>query len=321
MDLAVEDLSPLDSRQLQTLVLVAEEGSFVGAADALGISQAAVSQQMAALERSAGATLFDRPGGPRPVTLTPAGRIVHEHAIRILTEIDSTRRALEDLSTGIRGRLVCGTFQSVSVQLLPDLVAQVRRETPDLGIELVERDANEELIELLRDGVLDVAFLSEDASHPDLDIIELGRDPFLVLIPAVHDFPLPADAAAFPAEYLMDTPMVGQQPHALQQEIDDRLRVVGIYPRYVFRTNDNGAVQAMVRAGMGPAVMPRLAIDTDDPGVVILPLDPPIEPRRILIAQRASAHSAPAVDRFIELARGISRTRLMTTRGSSRRQQ
>jgi DNA-binding transcriptional LysR family regulator len=300
-----------ETRHLATLLLVAEEGSFVAAADLLGLSQAAVSQQMAALERTVGATLFDRPGGPRPVTLTPAGRVLRDRATRVLAELHAARQDLEDVASGTRGRLVIGTFQSVSVQLLPDIVARIRHDSPDLRIELVERDENVELIDLLVSGDLDVAFLSGTVHDDRLDVIELGTDPFLVLLPLDHQFALPKKPTAFPTEFLIDAPMIGQHPLALQQEIDDRLRPAGVQPRYVFRSNDNGAVQAMVRAGMGPAVMPRLAIDLADQNVIALPLDPPLEPRTIVVAQRAGAHALPAGDSFIQLAIRMSRDRLM----------
>lgn len=303
----------LESRHLLTLVAVVTEGSFIGAADVLGISQAAVSQQMAALERAAGVVLFDRPGGPRPVTLTAAGRILHGHAEQVIAQLTAARRDLEDFARGTRGRLTCGTFQSVSVQLLPEIIARVRDSKPDLAIELVERDENDALIDLLIDGTLDIAFLTGAVDDPRIDTIVLGWDPFLVLLPATHSFVLEPNAHAFPAELLIDIPMVGQQPRALQQEIDDRLRPLGVQPRYAFRTNDNGAVQAMVRAGMGPAVMPRLATDLDDPGVVILPLEPPLEPRPIYVAQRISSQPAPAADDFIHVARQVGRRQLLAT--------
>jgi DNA-binding transcriptional LysR family regulator len=301
----------MDTRHLQTLVMVAHEGSFIGAADMLGLSQAAVSQQIAALEKSVGTPLFDRHGGPRPVTLTPAGRILLAHAHAILDRMAVAQRDLDDLASGMRGRLMCGTFQSVSVQLLPDIVARVRAESPDLDIRLDEQDENNILIEQLVNGDLDVAFLAGPVNDDRIDAIELGRDPFLVLLPKHHTFDLPRRAKFFPTHLLSGAPMIGQQPQALQQVIDDGLRPLGVQPHYVFRTNDNGAVQAMVRAGMGPAVMPKLAVDESDDDIVILPMDPPIEPRAIYIAQNISPHGIPAADRFVQLAREISAPRLL----------
>jgi DNA-binding transcriptional LysR family regulator len=87
-----------------------------------------------------------------------------------------------------------------------------------------------------------------------------------------------------------------------QRLVDRRLDALGVEPIYVFRSIDNGAIQAMVRSGLGRAVMPYLTIDPDDPGVVVQELDPGVPPRRIAIARRAGRTLAPSASRFIELA-------------------
>ncbi len=114
----------LDLRHLRALMAVAEEGSFIDAAYRLGVSQAAVSQQIAGLERAVGQRAFDRPGGPRPVTLTPAGRALLAHAEQVMATLEAAERELGDLASGTGGRLTIGTYQSVSVQLLPDVVSR-----------------------------------------------------------------------------------------------------------------------------------------------------------------------------------------------------
>ena len=80
---------------------------------------------------------------------------------------------------------------------------------------------------------------------------------------------------------------------------------MGISPTYVFRSNDNGAMQAMVRAGMGDAVMPLLAIDRSDPGVVVRAVEPVLEPRLIGLGWRAGRTLPPAARRFVELAHEV----------------
>jgi DNA-binding transcriptional LysR family regulator len=87
--------------------------------------------------------------------------------------------------------------------------------------------------------------------------------------------------------------------------IDRRLDRAGITPDYVFRSQDNGAVQGMVRSGMGRAIMPYLAVDPDDPGIDILELDPPIDPRGIQLTRRADRSLPPAADTFTALAREV----------------
>ena len=116
---------------------------------------------------------------------------------------------------------------------------------------------------------------------------------------------------AFPTQALIDVPMVGgNSPDRRRDMMEGGLRAQGVRPRYVFQSNDNGAMQGMVRAGMGPAVMPLLAVDTKDPGIVVKRLDPPLEPRTILIAVPQGATAMPAAERFVRVAKKECRRRL-----------
>ena len=114
------------------------------------------------------------------------------------------------------------------------------------------------------------------------------------------------DSQGAPAR-LDGVPMIGQTPNGCQFAIDNALRELGVVPDYVFRTNDNAAVQAMVRAGMGYAILPNLAVDRFDPGVQISVMEPALPPRVIAIARRRGRTLPPAADRFIELARALCR--------------
>ncbi len=305
--MALDDVS---IRHLAALRAVADEGSFIGAADALGFSQAAISQQVASLEKAAGMRLFDRPGGPRSVSLTPAGRLLLGHAQAILDRIALASHELADLESGTGGRLVIGTYQSVSVQLLPELVSDLRALADNVDIYLVERDHNDQLIADLLDGAVDITFLAGPMEDSRLDLVELGTDPFVAVLPAGSDYARMGKSRTFPTAALAGIPMVGQHPCDCQDTIDNGLRSCGIRGRYVFRSNDNGAVQGMVRAGMGPAVMPLLAVDTNDDGVVIKELDPPLDPRTIILATRKGATVSRMTREFISITRAACRTRL-----------
>ena len=104
-------LEGLDVRHLRALLAVVEHGTFASAAESLGFTQSAVSQQIASLERLVGERLFDRPGGPRPVTLTAAGRMVIRHAERIIEQVGIFERDLNGHKTGTVGRIEVGVFQ------------------------------------------------------------------------------------------------------------------------------------------------------------------------------------------------------------------
>ena len=296
----------LDIRHLQALEAVAEEGTFGRAADRLGFTQSAVSQQIAALERLTDVALFDRPKGPRRAELTPAGELLLGHARSVLARLDLAADELDQLRRGTHGRLVIGTFQSVSAKVLPEVVGRLRGERPDLEIRLDEVDDPNVLLGRLLRNELDLTFLVDDDPGPGLDITFLALDPY-VLVTRAGTGPRGPELIAT----LHGAPLIGQPERNVCQVLIERsLTDHGVAPQWVFRSVDNGAVQAMVRAGMGQAVMPYLAVEADDPGIDVVHLDPPIPARRIVLARRAGRTLHPAADDFIRHARDVCAERV-----------
>jgi DNA-binding transcriptional LysR family regulator len=300
MLMLMSDLRDLDIRHLVALDAVAAEGTFAKAADHLGYTQSAVSQQIAALERIVGEKVFDRPGGPRPVELTPLGEQLLAHGRQLLAQLDTIGAELDRFRGGDVGRLTVGTFQSISATVLPMLVGRMREQLPHLEIIAFESDHDDELDERLASGELDVSFVVGDVS-PGFEARHLLTDPFM-LIARPGQFPAGPVALAD----LADEPMVGQQENSCQLLNEAGLRAAGITPSYVFRTNDNGTVSAMVRAGMGVAVLPMLCLEPEDPRTSLHPLSPAIPEREISLAWRAGRTLSPAAERFIELAVEVS---------------
>lgn len=294
-------LRDVEVRQLRALQAVAQEGSFGRAAARLGFTQSAISQQIAALERAVGDKVFDRPGGPKRVELTPTGSLVLDYASRLFEQMLVAEDGLRSLRAGEVGRLVVGSFQSISVNVLPAVVGRLRAERPGLSVRCVEEDENEDLVAQLLCDELDLTFLSGLPNDDAIEAITLLVDPFVLVSPAGAAAPITNPAL------LGGVAMIGQSPCACQLSVDDALRDVGVTPDYVFRTNDNAAVQAMVRAGMGYAILPHLAVDAHDPGVVISLMDPPIAPRLLVIARRRGRTLPPAAQHFIDLALAVCR--------------
>ncbi len=294
-------LRDLELRHLLALRAVAAERSFGRAAERLGFTQSAVSQQIAALERVAGTALFDRPGGPRPVELTPAGVLLLSHAEAVLDRLDNAEHELRRLLAGDAGRLVIGTFQSISVKVLPEAVGRLRRERPGVEITFSESDDGRVLHERLHAGAIDLTFLSDPEPDDRTELVTLCEDPFVVLV-AADEAGRVAPERVMTAAELRRGPLIGQHDDACQALIDRGLRSIGVEPDYVFRSSDNGTVQAMVRAGMGRAVMPYLAVDPADPEVTVCALDPPIRQRTLVVARRRGRTASPASDRLVELA-------------------
>ncbi|MBA3605663.1 MAG: LysR family transcriptional regulator [Acidimicrobiia bacterium] len=293
-------LRDLELRHLIALDAVVTEGTFGRAATRLGYTQSAVSQQIAALERLIGGSLFDRPGGPRPVALTPFGKLVLEHARAVIARVDSAGEAVERYLAGEVGRIDVGTFQSVSNVLLPEIVRRLRVEYPLLDIRLFEDEHKEEGATKVAHGELDVTFTVGPRSG-DLESIVLLDDPFVLVAPAGE-----LANGPFPTAELDGRPLVGYPVGMCQEEIDEGLRDVGATPTFVFRTADNGAQIAMVRAGMGWALMPLLCVDVTDRTIDVRELRPAIPPRQVCLVWRRDRTMSPVARRLVELARDVA---------------
>jgi DNA-binding transcriptional LysR family regulator len=296
-------LRDLDLRHLVALDAVAAEGTFARAAERLGYTQSAVSQQIAALERTVGQKVFDRPGGPRPVELTPFGAELLRGGRDLLVRVEALADELDRFRAGHTGRLTIGTFQSVSSAVLPMVLGRFRADHPAVDVQLFETDVDEELEEHLERGQTEVSFLVGDVAEPERSGFEsrlLLTDPF-VLISRPGQFPTgPVSLDALAGE-----PFVGQHPNSCQLLNEAGLRAAGLDPSYVFRSNDNGTVAAMVRAGMGVAVMPLLCTEPEDPRTELHPLDPPIPGRHVSVAWRAGRTLSPAAEAFVELTTAV----------------
>lgn len=297
----VADLRELDIRHLIALDAVAEHGTFGRAAEHLGYTQSAISQQISALEKLVGGSLFDRPGGPRAPELTPLGERLVDSARDLLHRVDDMGRDLDRFQRGEIGQIRVGSFQSISTTLLPLVVGRMRVELPDVTIRVFETDMDHELEAALERGETDVSFVVGRPDGP-FEIDPLLDDPFVMMARPDQFAPGPV-----PVDLLAGEPMIGQRSNnSCQQMNESGLRAAGLDPTYVFRSNDNGTVAAMVRAGMGVAVMPLLCIELDDPRLSIHPVDPPMPARSLGIARRAGRTLSPSTQRFVEIAKELA---------------
>ena len=135
----------LDHRHLVALTAIADEGSFGRAATRLGYTQSAISQQIASLERIVGLRLIERPGGPRPISLTEAGRILLRHAEAIEARLMAAKADMLALEAGDAGQLRVGTFQSVGARIIPTLLRRFSDAHPKVEVVLRESADESEL--------------------------------------------------------------------------------------------------------------------------------------------------------------------------------
>lgn len=276
------------------MAAIAEEGSFGRAAARLGYTQSTVSQQIAALERSVGGPVFDRPGGPRAVRITPLGAIVLEHGRELLSKVAALAEAVDRFHAG-DGRIDIGTFQSVSTVILPVVVRRLRDEHPGCDIRLSEEEPESPQI-----GDLDLLFY-DGPLDGDVEHVKLLDDPYLLV----------AKRGTFPSgpvrlKQLDGTPMVAWPSICDQPRMEEALTRGGASPKVVFRTAGNETLLSMVRAGMGSALLPWLAIhaagaDSDD-RLHIHKLRPALPPREIYLHWRLGRTHSPLAARAIEIA-------------------
>ncbi len=290
----------VELRHLAALRAIAETGTFGRAAASLGYTQSAVSQQIASLERAVGEQLIERPGGPKPVSLTEAGRLLLRHAQAIVARLESAKADLEALAAGEAGPLRVGAYQSIGQRILPAVIRRFSADWPRVDLRITEASVDQELFDLIERGELDLTFADYSLWEGPFETTDLLRDPYVLLVQA--DSPLAARSTAPRLAEIAELPLIGfrqcRSIAILQSHFEER----GLRPEYVFRSDDNGIVQAMVSAGLGVAVVPRLTVDPHDPTCVALPLEGVVPPRRLVLLWHRDRYRSPAARAFAEVA-------------------
>jgi DNA-binding transcriptional LysR family regulator len=267
----------MDPRRLLTFRAVAHERSFSAAARELSLTQPAVSQQVAALERELGAKLLDRePGG---VTLTHAGSVLLEHADAVADRLELARSQLAGIAGEQRMRLRIGAFPSALATVVPHAVASLRQRVP--GTEaIVEEGSTVDLAERVRRGRLHVALGFQDAAkprreHPGTERRDLLREPFMVALWPGH--PLAAKDAVAIAD-LADEPWVAPSDSGM---IADACRAAGFTMRLTMISRDPLANRALVTQGLAVTLSPRLLTGAAFAGAELRPIAGPAPERDV----------------------------------------
>ena len=297
----------LDVKRLRILREVAQAGSFSAAADALYLSQSAVSQQIATLEREVGMTLLDRTReGPK---LTDAGRILVSHAEAAIARLDEAERELAAIAGLEGGELRLASFPSASATVLTEAVSVFHQRHPNVRLSVAEAEP-EESLPRLRGGELDLALTFDYPSmpeEPDRDV-----DLTLLLTESMHialreDHPL-AGRAKVRLGDLCDTEWLsGTRPSTCGEMVADTCRNAGFEPRIAFESDDYHVLQGFVAAGLGVTLLPDLALATLRSDLVVRPTEPAAPKRRVWAATRAEGARSPATDEMLSILVDVGR--------------
>jgi DNA-binding transcriptional LysR family regulator len=296
--------------RLRVLSEVVSRGSFSAAAEALSYSQSAVSQAIARLEAETGTTLVLR--DRRGVRPTAAGATLIEHADAILAQVEA---AEEDLAAvlGVRGgRLRAASFPSAGATLMPLAVATFRERHPDVSLTLAEGEP-EEIAPRLRAGEFDLALLFE---FPGVRERIGGGLRSTTLLEDPMDIALPADHPALTLAGLRNEDWVQTSASSpCARHVVRSCLAAGFEPNVTFESDDYETVQGLVAAGVGVALIPRLALSHVHPGIVVRALAPRSPARKVVAATNAGPGVAPAARSMLRVLEDVARR--YTADGSS----
>jgi DNA-binding transcriptional LysR family regulator len=289
----------LDVRRLHMLRELSERGTIAATAQALGYSAPAVSQHLAALERQVGVSLLERQG--RRVALTPAARLLVGRTERVLAELEAAEAEIAAGDGSVRGSVRLAAFPTAAATLVPAAMATFATRHPGAEVLLSELEP-EEALPALKLGEADVAVVHEYDFSPrgddaSVELTPLAEDPIHVAVPAGH----PAAGPEIALEALAGERWVaGYLDTACHRVVVTACRAAGFEPRIVARSNDFRVVLALVAAGQGVALVPRLAVDGVPEGVCLAaPADRRLA-RRVVGAVRAGGGGRPAVAALLD---------------------
>lgn len=290
----------MDITALQAFIVVADGASFSRAADALFLTQPAVSKRIAALENELRARLFDRMG--RSVRLTEAGEALLPHARRVLAELDAGRQAVADLRGTVGGRLRIATSHHVGLHRLPPVLRAFAAQYPDVDLDLHFMDS-EQACFAVEHGELELAVVTLPEAPPSTLAVEtLWPDPLDLVAAAEHPLagraaPAPADLAAYPAILPAPTTFT-------RRIVAEALRPYGLQLRVALETNYLETIKMMVSVGLGWSALPRTMVAGD---LVTLRV-PGIEPeRRLGLVHRVGRTPGNAARAFVAIVREHAR--------------
>ena len=290
----------IDVRRLRVLREVAEQGTLAAAAEVLHLTPSAVSQQLAALEREVGQPVVERNG--RGVRLTGAAEVLIGHADVVLAQLEAAEADVAAYAGGAAGTVRVAGFATALAELVAGAARALAGSHPALKLVVVEQEAPECFGALAR-GDIDVA-ISMSARHaPAADDRRFRRRPLMsdeldAVLPAGHRL---AHEPVVPLAALRDDPFVGP-PEGTQchDVVITGCTAAGFSPAIAHRTVDFHTAMALVAAGLGVSLIPRLAQTVVPPGAVIRPLAAPAPARHVFAASRAGAERRPGVAALLD---------------------
>lgn len=290
----------MDFDLLQLFLDTCDLASFSKAANLHGVSQSAISQRMAQLERYVGHTLFDRRG--RPLRLTPAGEIVYESVRRMVAVHNQMQSHLEDLQPSMSGPVRLGVIFSLAMGPLRQLLRQFLREAPRVDLH-VSHGETYELAQDVLNGLIDLAVVAYGEKNEGILIENAGSEPML-LVGSSQATNLPAGTV--PLSWLEKQPFITFPSHSpTRQAIDDMFARLHVRPNVTLEVANPVVLVEAVAAGRGIALLPLSSVMAElERGELVRLECPEVEFSRpiciLLHRRRARTRATRALAMFLE---------------------
>ncbi|MEM9187023.1 MAG: LysR family transcriptional regulator [Planctomycetota bacterium] len=258
--------------QLRYFLAVAERGSFTRAAEALGVSQPALSRSVMRLEEELGQPVFERK--TRSVALTDAGLLLQSRAAEVLAIIEDTKAEITD--DGQRGRVRVGAIPTIAPYFLPGVLSDFAQRFPQANL-VVREETTDRLLKSLTQGDIDLAVLALPVTAKYLEVQPLFDEELLLVLPPGH--PLAAQDRITLADVEPHPFVLLDEAHCLSENILSFCRQHSVNPVAVERTSQIAMVQELVSLSHGVSVLPAMAkaVDASDRRVYrSLDGDPPM---------------------------------------------
>ncbi|BAP45934.1 LysR family transcriptional regulator [Pseudomonas sp. StFLB209] len=276
---------------------IAELGSFHEAADALHVSQPALTRRIKKLEEGLGTPLLERT--TRRVSLTTVGRDFLPKARRLLDDLEDSILSIRELAERQTGQVTLACIPTAAFYFLPSVIRLYNEQYPKIRIRLLDLSANDGLEAVLR-GEADFGINMMSGQHPDIDFTALVNEPFVLACRRDHEL---AQRRSVRWSELSDYRLIGVgRLSGNRMILDHALAGLSWRPKWFYEVQHLSTSLGLVEAGLGVSVMPSLAMPAaDHPTLVSVPLEEPVVNRSLGLVYRRGASLSPAAEKFVAM--------------------
>lgn len=285
--------------ELQAFIAVADKSSFKAAAEALYLSQPALSRRIDRLEQALQVRLLERT--TRSVRLTGEGVHFLQHAQAVVEELEAAMHGLGQRQQLRCGMLTIASIPSVAQQLLPEVLAAFARAHPQHRLRVLDENAQEVLASVL-DGRADLGINFVGGEDPGIDFLPLLTERYLLVVR--RDHPL-ASRSRIRLQELAGEKLVSVSPHSSNRLLlDHQLAALAERPQIYYEANHLSGVYGMVLAGMGPVIVPELSLTQSQRHMLVgIEISEPALSRTLGLIQRKGSHNSPLMQQLIDQLR------------------